>query len=565
MSSLAINLGANSRLNKLFQANPLQWLVLLGLLATVALPLLAILSKSTQDEQGDFVGIANFIEYFGSATLSASLLNSLFLGLVVTTIVVVLAFVYAYALTHTRMPAKGVFRFLAMLPLLAPSLLSAISLVYLFGNQGILKDWLMGHSIYGPIGVVIGSVFWIFPHAFMILYTALSRCDARLYESALALKSSNLRTFINVTLPNARYGLVSASLVSFTLVITDFGVPKVIGGQFNVLATDIYKQVVGLQNFQMGAVVSVVLLFPVVLTFFAERWVEKKQKASLNSKSVIYEPKAKPARDLAGVATVLPILAAMLLIIGMAVYASFVTYWPYNLSLSLNNYQFDLMDGGGWQSYYNSLQMALYVALFGTVFIWISAFLGEKTSGGKGLLGNLIHTLALVPMAVPGMVLGLAYIFFFNSPSNPANGVYGTMAILVMVTIAHFYTVCHLTFLTSLKQLDPEFEAAADSLKVSTFRRFVTVTTPLCAPAILEVFCYLFINAMTTVSAVVFLYSSDTMLASVAVLNMDDAGDLAPAAAMAVLIMLTCAVVRGLYWFLSGPVLNRLQPWRVKS
>lgn len=565
MSTLAIKLGANGRLTQLFQANPLQWLVLLGLLGAIALPLLAILSKSTQNEQGEFIGLANFIEYFGSATLNASLLNSLFLGVVVTTIVVVLAFIYAYALTHTRMPAKGAFRFLAMLPLLAPSLLSAISLVYLFGNQGILKDWLMGHSIYGPIGVVIGSVFWIFPHAFMILYTALSRCDARLYESALALKSSNLRTFINVTLPNARYGLVSASLVSFTLVITDFGVPKVIGGQFNVLATDIYKQVVGLQNFQMGAVVSVVLLFPVVLTFFAERWVEKKQKASLNSKSVIYEPKAKPTRDLAGVVAVLPILAAMLLIIGMAVYASFVSYWPYNLSLSLNNYQFDLMDGGGWQSYYNSLQMALYVALFGTVFIWISAFLGEKTSGGKGLLGNVIHTLALVPMAVPGMVLGLAYIFFFNSPTNPANGLYGTMAILVMVTIAHFYTVCHLTFLTSLKQLDPEFEAAADSLKVSTFRRFVTVTTPLCAPAILEVFCYLFINAMTTVSAVVFLYSTDTMLASVAVLNMDDAGDLAPAAAMAVLIMLTCAAVRGVYWVLSGPVLNRLQPWRVKS
>lgn len=565
MSTLAIKLGANGRLTQLFQANPLQWLVLLGLLGTIALPLLAILSKSTQNEQGEFIGLANFIEYFGSATLNTSLLNSLFIGVVVTTIVVVLAFIYAYALTHTRMPAKGAFRFLAMLPLLAPSLLSAISLVYLFGNQGILKDWLMGHSIYGPIGVVIGSVFWIFPHAFMILYTALSRCDARLYESALALKSSNLRTFINVTLPNARYGLVSASLVSFTLVITDFGVPKVIGGQFNVLATDIYKQVVGLQNFQMGAVVSVVLLFPVVLTFFAERWVEKKQKASLNSKSVIYEPKAKPTRDLAGVVAVLPILAAMLLIIGMAVYASFVSYWPYNLSLSLNNYQFDLMDGGGWQSYYNSLQMALYVALFGTVFIWISAFLGEKTSGGKGLLGNVIHTLALVPMAVPGMVLGLAYIFFFNSPTNPANGLYGTMAILVMVTIAHFYTVCHLTFLTSLKQLDPEFEAAADSLKVSTFRRFVTVTTPLCAPAILEVFCYLFINAMTTVSAVVFLYSTDTMLASVAVLNMDDAGDLAPAAAMAVLIMLTCAAVRGVYWVLSGPVLNRLQPWRVKS
>ena len=556
---------ASNQAKRVVLPNPVQILTLVVLVAAIALPLFAIFSKSAQDASGAFVGLANFLTYFTTSSLLSSLTNSMMLGLGVTFIVVVLAFIYAYCLTHTQMPAKGLFRFLAMLPLLAPSLLSAISLVYLFGNQGVLKDWLFGETIYGPIGIVIGSVFWIFPHAFMILYTALSRSDARLYESALALKASPLRTFFSVTIPNARYGLVSASLVSFTLVITDFGVPKVIGGQFNVLATDIYKQVVGQQNFQMGAVVSVILLFPVVLTFFAERWVEKKQKASLNSKSIVYQPAKQGLRDITAILCVVPILGAMLLIIGMAVYASFVTYWPYNLELSLNNYQFDLMDGGGWGAYFNSLEMALYVALFGTLFIWISAFLNEKSQRGNGILRDLIHTLALVPMAVPGMVLGLAYIFFFNNPNNPFNGLYGTMAILVIVTIVHFYTVSHLTFLTSLKQLDPEFDAAADSLKVSTLRRFFTITTPLCAPALLEVFCYLFINAMTTVSAVVFLYSSKTMLASVAVLNMDDAGDLAPAAAMAVLIMATCALVRAFYWLLSGPVLNRLQPWRVKG
>lgn len=542
-----------------------QCVLLLLMLVTIALPLLSIFSKSVQDDSGAFIGLANFATYFSTSSLLASLANSMYMGVTVTFIVVFLAFVYAYCLTHTKMPAKGLFRFLAMLPLLAPSLLSAISLVYLFGNQGILKEWLMGETIYGPIGIVIGSVFWIFPHAFMILYTALSQSDARLYESAQSLKSSPLRTFVSVTLPNARYGLVSAALVSFTLVITDFGVPKVIGGQYNVLATDIYKQVVGQQNFQMGAVVSVVLLFPVVLTFFAERWVEKKQKSSMNSKSVAYVPAKNTTRDLFALLGVAPILGAMLLIIGMAVYASFVTYWPYNLELSLNNYQFDLMDGGGWEAYYNSIEMALYVAFFGTIFIWASAFISEKTDSGKGPLGTVMHTLSLIPMAVPGMVLGLAYIFFFNNPDNPFNSIYGTMWILVIVTIVHFYTVSHLTFLTSLKQLDPEFDAAAESLKVSSLRRFFTITTPLCAPALLEVFCYLFINAMTTVSAVVFLYSSKTMLASVSVLNMDDAGDLAPAAAMAVLIMVTCGFARGIYWLLSGPVLNQLQPWRKKA
>ena len=133
----------------------------------------------------------------------------------------------------------------------------------------------------------------------------------------------------------------------------------------------------------------------------------------------------------------------------------------------------------------------------------------------------------------------------------------------MVCTVVHFYTVSHLTLMTALKQLDPELDRAAVSLKIGPVKRFFTLTSPLCLPAIADVFVYFFINAMTTVSAVVFLYSSKTMLASVAVMNMDDAGDLAPAAAMAVLIMVTCLGVKVVHWLFSGPLLRRLQPWRV--
>ena len=148
------------------------------------------------------------------------------------------------------------FAALALLPLFAPSLLPAISLIYIFGNQGFLKSWLVGGSIYGPIGIVLAQVFYCFPHALMILITALSLADGRLYEAAAAMGTPRRRVFWTVTLPGVRYGLISALFVVFTLVITDFGIAKVIGGQFNVLATDAYKQVVGQQNFEMGAVVG---------------------------------------------------------------------------------------------------------------------------------------------------------------------------------------------------------------------------------------------------------------------------------------------------------------------
>jgi iron(III) transport system permease protein len=248
-------------------------------------------------------------------------------------------------------------------------------------------------------------------------------------------------------------------------------------------------------------------------------------------------------------------------LLGMCQYAALINFWPYDLSWSLNNYNFDLMDGGGWASYWNSIQLGLWTAAAGTMVIFCGGYLVEKMSGfhlGRGLF----QLLAMMPMAIPGMVLGLAYIFFFNDPGNPLNGIYGTMAILVVCTVTHFYTVGHLTALTALKQMDREFEAVSASLKQPVWRLFSLVTVPVCLPAILDISIYLFVNALTTVSAVVFLYSPDTALASVAVLNMDDAGDIAPAAAMGMMIFYTNAFARLVHLGLSRGVIRRTQAWR---
>ncbi|MCC6134712.1 MAG: putative 2-aminoethylphosphonate ABC transporter permease subunit [Gammaproteobacteria bacterium] len=545
-----------------------EWLMGGGLLVlalylavTLLIPLVIMLAKSLEDRQGVFVGLSNFAQYFSNPARSGAVGNSLWVSALATLIVIALAFGYAYALTRSCIPFQGLFRLVAMAPLLAPSLLSAIALIYLFGNQGIFKGWLFGESIYGPIGIVIGSVFWTFPHALIILITALSSADARLYEASESLGATRWRTFITVTLPGARYGLISATFVVFTLVITDFGVPKVIGGQFNMLATDIYKQVVGQQNFQMGAVVSLILLLPAVLAFFVERWAQTRQSSAVSSRAVHYQPKPRPGRDWALLGLVSVVAMLILGILGMAAFASLAKLWPYNLSLTLSHYDFSNADGGSWTSYGNSIRLALYTAFFGSLIVFAGAYLVEKSRVAQPLR-TATHLLALIPMAVPGMVLGLAYIFFFNAPGNPLNFLYGSMTILVLATIAHFYTVSHLTALTALKQLDPEFESVSASLKTPFYRTFWRVTTPMCLPAILDIGIYFFINAMTTVSAVVFLYSPDTTLASVAVLNMDDAGDTAPAAAMAMLIVLTAGVVRLLHTGLSHWLHRHTQAWR---
>ncbi|WP_431025257.1 putative 2-aminoethylphosphonate ABC transporter permease subunit [Halomonas sp. H5] len=541
---------------------------LLALLAALALlvvgllfPLASMLVKSLQDRAGDFVGLANFARYVQTPALVGSIVNSLTVALTSTALVVGLAFLCAYGITRTCMPGKRLFRMLAVLPILAPSLLPAISLVYLFGNQGWFREALLGQSIYGPIGIVLGMCFWIFPHALMILTTALSTSDARLYEAAEALGTPKWRSFLTITLPGARYGLISCAFVVFTLAITDFGVPKIIGGQFSVLATDVYRQVVGQQNFQMGAVVSVILLLPALASFMVDRWIQRRQVAQLSARAVPWRPTPSPLRDWTFAGLCYAVGAAILLVIGTAIYASLVQFWPYDLSLTLEHYAFEMLAGGGWASWFNSLKLAFSVALIGTLVIFFNAWLIEKSDGYRVLRQGL-HFLAMLPMAVPGMVLGLAYIFFFNQAGNPLNWLYGTLAILVLNTLVHFYTVCHLTSVTALKQLDPEFEAVGASLKVPFWVTFRRVTLPVSLPAVLDISVYLFVNAMTTVSAVVFLYTSDTRLASVAVMHLDEAGYFASAAAMAVLIFFTSLAVKLAHAALSHLLLHHAQGWR---
>src|SRR5262245_906430 len=533
----------------------------LALLLFVLLPIGALLKKAVETRAGDLVGLANFERFLATPALINSVGNSLVIAVVATILSILAAFLFAYGLTRTCMTGKAILMLISQIPLLAPSLLPAISLVYLFGNQGIARGVLFGASVYGPIGFVMGEIFWSFPHALIIITTALAISDGRLYEAAQSLRAGPWRIFWTVTLPGARYGLISAVLVVFVLVITDFGVPKVIGGQYNVLATDIYKQVIGQQNFQMGAVVGLILLLPAVLAFIIDRIVQRKQTAMLSARAVPYAPIPHRTIDQIFLAICGSISAAILVILGVALFASLAKRWPYDLTLSFRNYDFDRMDGGGWASYGNSLTMASLSAVLGAAAIFSCAYLLEKTRGFT-IVRNAIQFLALLPLAVPGLVLGLGYIFFFNNPANPLHFIYGTMTILVLCTVAHFYSVAHLTSVTALKQIDPEFETVGASLRVPFYTTFLRVTLPVSLPALLDIAIYLFVNAMTTVSAVVFLYSPSTTLAAVAVLNMDDAGDVAPAAAMAMMIFATAAAVRVAYYLATRLLLQKVQAWR---
>jgi iron(III) transport system permease protein len=547
----------NDRADRVFVLGG-QWLLLVLLVVAVLLPLLAMLWRGFSGDASQGGGLDSALTLFASANLRWLLGNSLTVSLTVASIVVPLAYGFAYALQRTCIVAKPVWRSISLLPLLAPSMLPGIALIYLFGNQGVLRDF-VPDNIYGFWGIVLGQAIYTFPHALMVLLSALALADARLFDAASSMGASPWRAFRSITWPGSRQGVFAAFCLVFTLCITDFGVPVTVGGDYQVLALEAYKAVVGQQQFGRGALVGMILLVPALLSFAVDAWLRRSQRDAMGGRAQVFNPQPSPGRDLVFLALVVLICSVLLGVFGMAVYSSLVKFWPYDLSLSLDNYAFSELPGG-WLAYRNSLVLATCSALFGSVLIFTGAYLIEKTR--QNALTKALRMLSFVPMAVPGLVLGLGYVFFFNLPGNPLNGLYGSLALLVVCTIAHFLTTAQMTASAALRQLDDEFEAAALALKVPLLRHFLRVTLPICLPALLDIIRYLFVSAMTTVSAAIFLYSPDSVLAAVAVLNMDDAGNVGGAAAMSTLILLTSAGVSLLLAALSRGLLRRSQAWR---
>ncbi|ATA53484.1 putative 2-aminoethylphosphonate ABC transporter permease subunit [Variovorax boronicumulans] len=544
-------------------ARAILFVVMAMLFVFLIAPLLTILAHAVQDKNGRFVGLAHFITYFQTPSLLRAAWNSVWVSAAVVMISVPTAFVFAYALTRSRMPAplKAVFRLIALIPLLAPSLLSAISFVQWFGNQGALKFLLGGASIYGAPGIILAEVYNTFPHALMILVTALSLADGRLYEAATALRTRPFRQFMTITLPSCKYGLISAATVVFTYVVSDFGAPKVIGGNFNVLSVDVFKQVVGQHNFSIGAVVGMLLLVPSIISFVIDYVVRRKLKAQLTARSVPYTPKPRKVADALLTLFCTVVCSLLLATIGMAIYTSAISLWPYDLSFTLKHYHFVLVESDMAAAYGNSLLVAMVTAVAGSLIVFVGAYLIEKTRN-LGLMRKGMHLMAVLSMAVPGLVLGLGYVMFFNHPSNPLNFLYQTMAILVISMVVHYYTSSHLTAVTALKQIDNEFEAVSASLKVPFFKTFLRVTVPVCLPAILDIGRYFFVVSMASLSCAIFLYTPETILASVAIMHLDDAGDIGPAAALASLIVVTSTLVCIAYALLTRVLLARTQAWR---
>lgn len=461
-------------------------------------------------------------------------INTLWIGAAVSLTATATGFVVAFAMTATNAMGKCLLKALFLAPLFAPSIMPAIGLIYLIGSNGLI----LNTELYGALGVFLGGLVFALPHATLQIMVSLNMLDTRTLDAARSLGAGAWRRLMTVIAPHCRRGILNAILITFVLTITDFGVPKLLGGSFPVLATEIYAQAVGSQNFAVASFLSFWLLVPSLIAYYFSSKL-KQNNASANSKLLI-RPNGK--RD------VLFSLAAWIIVgfevstIAVVIYGSFVTFWPYDMTLGLENYLFR-NSTYGVDPWIHSLELAFGVAVLGTASAFVGAYLTQRLSGISQLLVKSYKILTALPLCIPGTVLGLGFALSFSGWPI-FKGPVGSIAFLIFNTLIHLYTVAHLTTSQTLSQINSQYETVGRSLGVKTFTTVWRVVLPLSGLGLRETFCYLFASAMTTISAVVFLYTADSIVAAVAAIDMIDSGFISEGAAMSTLIFISALTVR---------------------
>lgn len=523
-------------------------LLVAGIIAAIPLviffvyPLFSAFARSFVTIDGA-VGLDNYRIAFANPSFWRITLNSLEMSLITTVFAVIIGFGLAYGVHRTRMPGKIMFSTVAMLPLLAPSLVQALGLIFLLGRNGVInRTFDLGIEIYGFPGLVIANTLYTFPQVFLIMSAALAVSDARMDEAAEVLGAGRLIKFLTVTVPSVKFGLVSAAFLAFTLTITDFGNAMVIGADYSVLATEIYNQVVGQMNFNLGAVIGIVLLIPAALAFFIQRVAARKQFATLTDQSVPLEPKRAPVFD--GFMFVFCSLVALAVIsvIAIVVFASFVKLWPYNMSLTLQNYSIELK--GGFAPLWTSVKVSAIAALLGVVLVITVTYVVQRLDNR---FTRALYFLSILPAAVPGMVLGLAYIFTFNNPDSPLSIFYGTVALLALCHFYHYHSQGFLTATTSLKQISTSFEESSTCLGAGFFSTLRHIVLPLMLPTVLAVAVFFFMRSMVSLSAAVFLVTPEVEVAAVTIMRLDETGLQGQAAAFATAVIAVVLVALFLF------------------
>jgi len=471
----------------LFQRSDLVKLVIgIFLFVTVICPLAVMLMNVAGSDISAVLRLPRFRE---------ALSNSIYAASAATLISIVLAWGFALCVVRTNMRFRRMFSVFVTLPMLIPSISHGMGLVLLLGANGIItKLFNLSTTIYGFNGIVLGSVFYAFPVAFLMLSDIIKYEDGSPYEAATVLGIPGTNQFLSITFPYLRKPLISVVFAVFTLVFTDYGVPLMIGGRFITLPVLMYQEVIGLLNFSRGAVIGSFLLIPAVIAFVFDFL----NRDRANQNFVVQEKTKGDNKPRDAIAMCYVILVCIVIAMPIAIFAflTFINSYPVDMGLSFRNIAKTLNMGAG-RYLANSLTIAIFVSVLGTVFAWLTAYFTARTPGRSS---RMLHLVSITSLAIPGMVLGISYVLFFRG-----SFLYGTLAMLILVNTIHFMASPYLMAYNSLGKLNINLEDVGRTLGVGRFRIIRDVLVPQTRLTVLEMFSYFFVNSMMTISAVSFL------------------------------------------------------------
>lgn len=478
--------------NRLFHS--LKALLLAYMIVVIVLPMGALLRS---------ISIHGIVDVFTSSRFIPMLRNSLITTFCTTLISVPVSFLLALLIHRSHVRCKGVFVVLFTIPMLIPSISHGTGLVLLFGDNGLLTNLLgVNIGIYGHTGIVMGSVLYSFPVSFLIFHDSFQYEDFTVYEAADVLGISKIRQFLIITLPYMAPAIVSAALAVFTMVFTDYGVPLMTGGTYMTLPVYMYREVIGMTDFSSGSVIGMVLLLPALGAFLLDYF--RHNPASSGTIVKGYNASRNKGRDILIFIGFMTIVFLLCLPIFAFVCLGFVKRYPIDLSFSLDAVR-KLMENHAGIYVVNSLAISLLTALVGVCLAYLSAYI---TTFGKrkALASKILHFLSMLPMAFPGLVLGLSFVLTFKG-----SVIYSTLFILVIVNVTHFFSSPYILARNALAKFDESMNDAAQTLGVSRLRMLVDVYIPCTMPTIVEMYSYFFVNSMITISAVSFLFNFRTM------------------------------------------------------
>ena len=509
----------------------------------LAVPMISVLVRSFTGN-GEPASLAHYVEVLTGRGFLRALGNSFVVSICSALLATGLAFILAYTIHYTNVGKryKWLISKAAILPMLLPTITYGFAIIYSFGKQGLLTK-LFGRqlfNIYGFNGLLLGYVVYTLPVAFTLINNAMGYIDKRFMIVSRLMGDSPLQTF-RMTIVIPLLGTLATSFIqTFFLCFTDFGIPASVGGRYEVVASVLYAEMLGsIPNFGNGAVVALIMIIPSVVSITVLHILEK-YNVRYNKISPI-ELKKGVKRD-----AVFAVLSGAVLVFALSMFVvmfitPFIEEWPYRMNFTLEHVQAVFEDRQLYGVYVNSVMVALITAFAGTLIAYGGALVTARSTV-SGKLKKVIDSIALVTNTIPGMVIGLAYLFVFTG--TPLQN---TFPIIIICNIVHYFSTPYLMMKNSLSKMNASWETTAMLMGDNWLKTIARVVTPNALSTLLEVFSYYFVNAMVTVSAVIFIAGARTMVITTKIQELQYFNEFNEIFVLSLLILLTNLIARAVF------------------